>query len=106
VVYKLGFAQTRRESRQLVRHGHFLVNGKKVNIPSFCVRPGEVVQLREKSRQVTGVNEALDSVVRKGIPAWLELDRENFKGVVKMMPTREDVKEPIQEQLIVELYSK
>jgi small subunit ribosomal protein S4 len=106
VVYKLGFAQTRRESRQLVRHGHFLVDGRKVNIPSFVVKTGEVVQLREKSRKVTGVNEALDSVVRKGIPAWLELDRENYKGTVKMMPTREDVKEPIQEQLIVELYSK
>jgi small subunit ribosomal protein S4 len=106
VVYKLGFAQTRRESRQLVRHGHFVVDGQKVNIPSFSVKPGEVVQLRERSRQMPGVVEALDSVVRKGIPAWLELDRENFKGVVKMMPTREDVKEPIQEQLIVELYSK
>jgi len=106
VVYKLGFAQTRRESRQLVRHGHFNVGGRKVNIPSFTVKPGDVVELREKSRKVTGVNEALDSVVRKGIPAWLELDRENFKGTVRIMPTREDVKEPIQEQLIVELYSK
>ena len=70
------------------------------------VGSSDVVQLAEKSRKVTGVNESLDSVVRKGIPAWLELDRENYRGTVKMMPTREDVKEPIQEQLIVELYSK
>ncbi len=106
VVYKLGFAVTRRESRQMVRHGHFNVAGRKVNIPSFLVRPGEQIQMREKSRTMTAVNEALDAVVRKGIPAWLELDRENFKGTVKALPTRADITEPIQEQLIVELYSK
>src|SRR5512142_3039882 len=76
VVYKLGFAQTRRESRQLVRHGHFTVDGRKVNIPSFLVRAGDVVELREKSRKIPTLNEALDAVVRKGIPPWLELDRE------------------------------
>ena len=106
VVYKLGFAVTRRESRQMVRHGHFTVAGRKVNIPSFLVRPGEQIEMREKSRKMVAVNEALDAVVRKGIPAWLELDRDNFKGTVKALPTRADITEPIQEQLIVELYSK
>jgi small subunit ribosomal protein S4 len=106
VVYKLGFSQTRRESRQVVRHGHFLVNGRKVNIPSFLVRAGDVVELREKSRKIPSVNESLDAVVRKGIPPWLELDRGNFRGAVKAIPARADIQEPIQEQLIVELYSK
>jgi len=106
VVYKLGFTQTRRESRQVVRHGHFLVNGRKVNIPSFLVKAGDVVELREKSRKIPTVNEALDAVVRKGIPPWLELDRGNFRGSVKVLPARADIQEPIQEQLIVELYSK
>jgi small subunit ribosomal protein S4 len=106
VVYKLGFSVTRRESRQMVRHGHFKVGGRKVNIPSFLVRAGDVVELREKSRTNAGVNEALDAVIRKGIPAWLELDRENFRGSVKALPTRAEIREPIQEQLIVELYSK
>jgi small subunit ribosomal protein S4 len=106
VVYKLGFSPTRRESRQLVGHGHFKVSGRKVNIPSFLVRPGDVIELKEKSRKIPSLNEALDAVVRKGIPAWLELDRDNFRGVVKSLPSRADVKEPIQEQLIVELYSK
>ena len=106
VAYKLGFAVTRRESRQMVRHGQFQVAGRKVNIPSFLVRPGEQIEIREKSRKMVAVNEALDAVVRKGIPGWLELDRDNFKGVVKALPTRADITEPIQEQLIVELYSK
>lgn len=106
VVYKLGFAVTRRESRQMVRHGHFNVAGRKVNIPSFLVRPGEQIEIREKGRKMVAVNEALDAVVRKGIPPWLELDRDNYKGVVRALPTRADITEPIQEQLIVELYSK
>jgi small subunit ribosomal protein S4 len=106
VVYKLGFAVTRRESRQLVRHGHFLVKGRRVNIPSYLVRSGDLVEMRDRSRKIPSVNEALDAVVRKGIPPWLELERENFRGSVKMLPTRGDVTEPIQEQLIVELYSK
>ncbi len=106
VVYKLGFAVTRRESRQMVRHGHFLVGGRKVNIPSFLVRPGDGIELQEKSRKNPSVNESLDAVVRKGIPPWLELDRENFRGAVKALPSRAEIREPIQEQLIVELYSK
>jgi len=106
VVYKLGFAPTRRESRQIVRHGHFCVNGRKVNIPSYLVRAGDAIELREKSQKISNLNEALDAVVRKGIPPWLELSREQFRGVVKALPVRADIQEPIQEQLIVELYSK
>lgn len=106
VVYKLGFAVTRRESRQLVRHGHFVVGGRRVNIPSYLVRPGDVIEMREKSRKILSVNESLDAVVRKGIPPWLELERETFRGNVKTLPSRADITEPIQEQLIVELYSK
>ena len=106
VVYKLGFTPTRRESRQVVRHGHFIVNGRKVNIPSFLVRAGDVIELREKSRKIPNLNESLDAVTRKGIPTWLELNRDEYRGVVKMLPVRSDIQEPIQEQLIVELYSK
>jgi small subunit ribosomal protein S4 len=106
VVYKLGFAVTRRESRQLVRHGHFLVKGRRVNIPSFLVRPGDIVEMRERSRKIPSVNDSLDAVARKGIPPWLELERDNFRGNVMAIPSRTDITEPIQEQLIVELYSK
>jgi small subunit ribosomal protein S4 len=106
VVYKLGFASTRRESRQLVRHGHFNVGGRRVNIPSFLVSVGNVVELREKSRKIPSLNESLEAVVRKGIPTWLELDRDNYRGSIKTLPARADIREPIQEQLIVELYSK
>ena len=107
IVYRLGFATSRNEARQLVRHNHFKVNGRKVNIPSFLVRPGDVVELREKSREVTRVNEALDGVMRRGVPSWLELDRPAFKGSLKSLPVREELTTPaFQEKLIVELYSK
>ena len=107
IVYRLGFATSRSEARQLVRHNHFKVNGRKVNIPSFLVRPGDVVELREKSREVTRVNEALDGVMRRGVPSWLELDRPAFKGSLKSLPVREELTTPaFQEKLIVELYSK
>lgn len=106
VVYRLGFASSRGEARILVRHAHFLVNGRKVNIPSFQVRPGSVIELREKSRAIACINESLDAVVRRGIPQWLELDKTAYKGVMKTVPVREDITMPIQEQLIVELYSK
>jgi len=105
-VYRLGFASSRTEARILVRHCHFTVNGKKVNIPSYQVRVGDVVELREKSRKVACVSESLEAVVRRGIPQWLELDKVAFKGVIKSLPAREDITAPIQEQLIVELYSK
>lgn len=106
VVYRLGFASSRSEARILVRHCHFKVNGKKVNIPSYQVKVGDTVELREKSRSINVINEALEAVVRRGIPQWLELDKENFKGLVKVKVAREDLTTPIQEQLIVELYSK
>ena len=106
VAYRLGFASSRAESRQLVRHGHFTLNGRKATIPSMQVKAGDVLELKEKSRSVTAVTDALDAVVRRGIPQWLELDRDAFKGVIKSIPAREDIVTPIQEQLIVELYSK
>ncbi|MBI1922033.1 MAG: 30S ribosomal protein S4 [Geobacter sp.] len=105
-VYRLGFAASRTEARTLVRHGHFRVNGRKVNIPSFLVRSGDVIEVREKSRNVACINDSLEAVVRRGVPQWLELDKDARKGVVKTFPTREDITTPIQEQLIVELYSK
>ncbi|MGD0584393.1 MAG: 30S ribosomal protein S4 [Oryzomonas sp.] len=106
VLYRLGFASSRTESRQLVRHGHFTINGRKVNIPSILLRVGDVIELREKSRKVAAVNDSLEAVVRRGIPQWLELERDAFKGIIKSLPVREDITTPIQEQLIVELYSK
>ena len=105
-VYRLGFASSRTEARILVRHCHFTLNGRKVNIPSIQCKIGDVIELRQKSRNVACVIESLESVVRRGLPQWLELDKDAFKGVVKALPIREDVTLPIQEQLVVELYSK
>ncbi|MBT0892853.1 30S ribosomal protein S4 [Geobacter hydrogenophilus] len=106
VVYRLGFASSRTEARILVRHNHFTLNGRKANIPSIQLKAGDVVELKEKSRKIACINESLDAVVRRGTPQWLELDKEGYKGVVKLLPAREDIAMPIQEQLIVELYSK
>ena len=106
VVFRLGFADTRAEARQLVRHGHFNVDGKRVNIPSFSVRPGALVEVTEKSRKMLRIAEALETVDRRGVPQWLEVDKKAMKGSVKQVPNREDLTMPIQEQLIVELYSK
>lgn len=106
VVYRLGFASSRNQARQLVRHKHIQVNGRKVNIPSFVVTVGDVISLHEKSRKVEIVNDSLAAVVRRGVPAWLELDQEHYKGTVKSVPDRLEITMPIQEQLIVELYSK
>ena len=107
IVYRLGFSTSRNEARQLVRHGHLLVNGRKVDIPSYQVRPGDVIEVREKSREVVRINEALDGVMRRGIPSWVELERDAFKGTVKTLPIRAEMTTPVfQEQLIVELYSK
>ena len=105
-VYRLGFANSRDEARQLVRHNHFSVNQSKVNIPSYLVKPGDVIEVREKSKKVGRIQEALEGVARRGIPQWLELDKDQMKGSVKSMPTREEITIPIQEKLIVELYSK
>lgn len=106
VIYRLGFASSRNEARQLVRHSHFSVNQSKVSIPSFLVKPGDVVQLREKSKKIVRIQEALEGVARRGVPPWLELDKEQMRGNVKALPARGDITIPIQENLIVELYSK
>ena len=106
IVFRLGFANSRSEARQLVMHNHFRVNGKKVNIPSYLVSAGSVVEVSEKSRNMARIKESLEIVARRGIPQWLELDKANFRGVLKALPVREDLVMPIQEQLIVELYSK
>lgn len=106
LVYRLGFASSRLEARQLVKHGHFTINGRKANIPSILVKTGDVIELREKSKKITRINDALDSVVRRGVPQWLELEKDAYKGILKALPVREDITMPIQEQLIVELYSK
>ena len=107
IVYRLGFGVSRNEARQLVRHSHFTVNGRKVNIPSYIVRPGDVVELREKSRKVVRINEALEGASRRGVPSWLELERDTYKGTLKALPVRAEMTTPeFNEQLIVELYSK
>jgi len=106
VVYSLGFASSRSQARQLVLHGHVLVNGRRVSIPSFQVKVGQEVALHEGTRANTLVNDALDTAQGRGVPPWLELDAENYRGKVVSQPTREDIKLPVQEQLIVELYSR
>ena len=104
--YRLGFASSRAEARSLVRHGHILVNGKRVNIPSYFVRVGDVVSVKEQSRQMTRVLSAMEGSQRRGVPEWAEVDRDTFSGRIKLLPTRSDITMPINEKLIVELYSK
>jgi small subunit ribosomal protein S4 len=106
VVYSLGFATSRSQARQLVRHGHVQVDERRVNIPSFRIKPGMTVALDEKSRKNERISEAMEFAQGRGIPVWLELDMENMAGKVLEIPTREDIRFPIQEQLIVELYSR
>lgn len=106
MVFRLGFASSRNEARQLVLHNHFAVNGEKVNIPSYLVEVGDVIEVREKSRNVLRIREAMETVVRRGVPSWLELDKDNFRGIVRALPVREDLTMPVQEHLVVELYSK
>ena len=106
IVYRMGFASSRDQARQFVRHNHFTVNGRKVSIPSYQVKIGDMVEVREKSRKVPCMLEAMETVVRRGMSSWLEVDGGNFCGVVKAFPNREELTMPINEQLIVELYSK
>jgi small subunit ribosomal protein S4 len=106
MVFRMGFANSRTEARQMVRHNHFLVSGKPVNIPSYLMKLGDEVQVREGSRKVERILEAMETVARRGVPQWLEVDKANFRGVVKMLPTREELTMPVREQLVVELYSK
>jgi len=102
----MGFASSRDQARQLVRHNHFTVNGRKVNIPSYQVRKGDVVEVKEKSRKIPVILEAKETFVRREMSTWLEVDGDNFRGIVKAYPNREELTMPINEQLIVELYSK
>ena len=106
VVYSLGFAASRAQARQLVRHGHVTVNAKKVSIPSYRVAKGQVVAIKEKSRTNEQIKASVETARARGVPAWLDLTPETFSGAVVELPKREDIKLPIQEQLIVELYSK
>jgi small subunit ribosomal protein S4 len=106
VVFRFGFANSRNQARQVVKHNHVLVNGKKVNIPSYLVKVGDQVSIREKSRAMETVNDSLESVARRGMPSWIELDAASYLGTVKALPNREEITMPIQENLVVELYSK
>jgi small subunit ribosomal protein S4 len=107
VVYRLGFASSRREARQLVSHGHIMVNGKVVDIPSYLVDVGDVIEVKPSSKDMERIKNALEGVARRGVPSWLELRKDERKGIVKDIPRREELTTPpIQEQLIVELYSK
>lgn len=106
IVYRLGFSSSRKQARQLVRHGHVLVNGRKVNIPSYHVNKGDEISIRPRDRDNLLLLAALDEVAGRGVPTWLTLDRENFKGQVLELPRRDEIKIPIEESLIVELYSK
>jgi small subunit ribosomal protein S4 len=106
MVFRMGFANSRNEARQLVTHRHFLVNGRMVNIPSYLVKLGDEVAVKEKSRKVSCIVEALETVARRGVPQWIELSKGDLKAVVKTLPTREELTMPVKEQLVVELYSK
>ncbi|MFN8059687.1 MAG: 30S ribosomal protein S4 [Vicinamibacterales bacterium] len=106
VVYRLGFATSRPQARQLVRHGHFVINGRKVDIPSYSMKAGDVIAVRAKSQKSASIAHAMEEVKGRGVPAWLEVDGEKQAGRVVSLPTREQINLPVQEQLIVELYSK
>ena len=106
VVFRMGFGRTRRETRQMVDHKNILVNGKCVNIPSYLVKPGEVLEDKEKCKSSQRYKDALEVTAGRLVPAWLDVDQENLRGTVKEMPSREEIDVPVNEMLIVELYSK
>ncbi|MCB0326428.1 MAG: 30S ribosomal protein S4 [Bdellovibrionales bacterium] len=106
IVYRMGFSSSRAEARQLVRHGHVLVNGNRVDIPSYSVKAGDVISLKEKSRDIARVKDSVSNAEARGIPAWLELNQNDYTGVVKAIPVRDDLPTPLQEQLVVEYYSR
>lgn len=106
VAYRLGFANSRSQARQLVRHGHFLLNGRKVTVPSIQLKEGDVVEVGANSKNSLVIKEAQEVVARRGVPAWLEVDVTALKGTIKALPVRDDITFPMNEQLIVELYSK
>ncbi len=106
VIFRMGFSTSRAEARQLVRHGHFLINGRRASIPSMLVRAGEVISVSEKSRKIARIAGALETLESRSVPQWVEINKEAFEGTVKSLPVREDITMPIQEQLIVEWYSR
>jgi small subunit ribosomal protein S4 len=106
VVFRMGFSTSRAEARQLVRHGHFLINGRRASIPSMLVKPGAVISVAEKSRKIARIAGALETLESRSVPQWVDINKEAFEGTVKSMPVREDITMPIQEQLIVEWYSR
>ena len=106
VVYRLGYTTSRSEARQLVKHGHFLVNGKTAHTPSMLVKPGWVIGIRDRSNQVERITGALETMEGRAVPQWLEIEKDELRGTVKSLPQREDITLPIDEQLIVELYSR
>jgi small subunit ribosomal protein S4 len=106
VIFRMGFSTSRAEARQLVRHGHFLINGRRASIPSMLVKAGEVISVSEKSRKIARISGALETLESRSVPQWVEINKEAFEGTVKSLPVREDITMPIQEQLIVEWYSR
>ena len=106
VVFRMGFARTRREARQIVDHKHVLVNGKQVNIPSYLIKAGDVIEIREKSKSLQRYKDIIEVTGGRLVPEWMDVDMENFKGTIKNLPTREMIDVPVNEMLIVELYSK
>ena len=106
VVFRLGFGRTRKEARQIVDHKHILVNGKCVNIPSYLVKAGDVIEVKEKCKSSQRYKDVLEATAGRMVPAWLDVDAENLRGTVKEMPTRDEIDVPVNEMLIVELYSK
>jgi small subunit ribosomal protein S4 len=106
VVFRMGMARTRREARQIVGHKHVLVNGKCVNIPSYLIKAGDVIEIREKSKSLQRYKDIAEVTGGRLVPAWMDVDAENFKGTIKNLPTREEIDVPVDEMLIVELYSK
>ncbi|MBW1842985.1 MAG: 30S ribosomal protein S4 [Deltaproteobacteria bacterium] len=106
VIFRMGFSTSRAEARQLVRHGHFLIDGRRASIPSMLVKAGAVISVAEKSRKIARISGALETLESRSIPQWVEINKESFEGTVKSLPVREDITMPIQEQLIVEWYSR
>ncbi len=106
IVYRAGLAASRAEARQLVLHNHFTINSQKVNIPSYLTKAGDAIQVRDESRSIDRIQRAMDAAQQRGIPEWLEVDRDRMQVTVKALPLRDQIPEPIEEQLVVELYSK
>ncbi|NWF76142.1 MAG: 30S ribosomal protein S4 [Nitrospirae bacterium] len=106
IVYRMGFASNRRKARQLIGHGHILVNGKRVNLPSYTIKGGDIIEVKESSKDIPEITDSISKSEHRGMPAWVEVDIANLRGKVLQIPSREDIQLPVQEQLIVELYSK